>query len=206
MRFWPRPNATFRCRSHSIQAGGWCLSQRTVAIPSATPCWAFARAIQVLHQRFSDVEFLWPVHPNPSVKPVVISLMSSWSRVRLCEPLAYGEFVTAMKRAVLILTDSGGVQEEAPALGKPVLVLRDESERPEAIESGVAKLVGRDAGVIVDETSRLLEDADAYRMMARGISPYGDGLAARRIVALVRDYLGVASVRKPALQEDRLTG
>jgi UDP-N-acetylglucosamine 2-epimerase (non-hydrolysing) len=162
------------------------------------PLLRICQAIRELHERFADVEFLWPVHPNPSVKPVVASLMSALPRVRLCEPLAYGEFVAAMKRAVIILTDSGGVQEEAPALAKPVLVLRDESERPEAIALGVAKLVGRDPSMIVEETSRLLDDAVAYRTMARGISPYGDGQAARRIVALVRDVLGVSEpARRP---------
>jgi UDP-N-acetylglucosamine 2-epimerase (non-hydrolysing) len=150
-------------------------------------------AIQDLHARFPNVEFLWPVHPNPSVRPVVEGLMKPFPRVHLCRPLAYGSFVSAMKRAVLILTDSGGVQEEAPALGKPVLVLRDESERPEAIESGVAKLVGQDVGTIVAETSRLLDDPAAYRSMARGMSPYGDGAAATRIVSIVGQYLGISS-------------
>jgi len=150
-------------------------------------------AIQDLHTRFPDVEFLWPVHPNPSVRPVVEGLLKPFPRVHLCRPLAYGSFVSAMKQAVLILTDSGGVQEEAPALGKPVLVLRNESERPEAIESGVAKLVGQDVGTIVAETSRLLDDPLAYRSMARGMSPYGDGEAATRNVSIVSQYLSVSS-------------
>ena len=96
-------------------------------------------AIGLLHKRHPEVEFLWPVHPNPAVKTVVPRLMSAFPRVHLCEPMEYGPFVSAMKRAALVLTDSGGVQEEAPALGKPVLVLRNESERPEAIELGVAQ-------------------------------------------------------------------
>jgi UDP-N-acetylglucosamine 2-epimerase (non-hydrolysing) len=169
------------------------------------PLARICQAIQELHERFADVEFLWPVHPNPSVKPVVASLMSTFPRVHLCEPLAYGEFVAAMKRAAIILTDSGGVQEEAPALAKPVLVLRDESERPEAIELGVAKLVGRVPSVIVAETSRLLEDAEAYRMMALGASPYGDGQAGRRIVRLVRALLGVSPDCKPAQEGNRMS-
>ena len=98
---------------------------------------------------------------------------------------------SALKRSYLVLTDSGGVQEEAPALGKPVLVLRTESERPEAIEAGVAKLVGTDPNAIVDEADRLLNDPSAYRAMARGASPYGDGRAAGRIVAAVAHMLGV---------------
>jgi UDP-N-acetylglucosamine 2-epimerase (non-hydrolysing) len=160
------------------------------------PLVRICHAIQQLHERFCDVEFLWPVHPNPRVKPVVESLMSGFARVRLCEPLDYGAFVAAMKCATLILSDSGGVQEEAPALGKPVLVLRDESERQEAIDVGVARLVGRDPSRIVEETSRLLCDAGAYQMMARGVSPYGDGRAARRIVKIVRRWLGATQTRK----------
>jgi UDP-N-acetylglucosamine 2-epimerase (non-hydrolysing) len=155
-------------------------------------------AIQDLHERFADVEFLWTLHPNPAVGPVVVELLERYPRVRLCRPLGYGSFVTAMTQAHLILTDSGGVQEEAPALGKPVLVMRNESERPEAIESGVAHLVGQDRTKIVRAASRLLEDPLAYRSMARGTSPYGDGHAAARIVSIVGDYLGVtepASVR-----------
>lgn len=149
------------------------------------------RAVAELHERFPDVQFLWPVHPNPSIKPVVERAMSGSARVRLCAPLPYGPFVSAMMRSALILTDSGGVQEEAPALGKPVLVLRAESERPEAIEAGVARLVGHDPAAIVAEASRLLRDPDAYRDMARGASPYGDGRAAERIVAAVERYLRI---------------
>jgi UDP-N-acetylglucosamine 2-epimerase (non-hydrolysing) len=157
------------------------------------PIRRICRAVAELHDRFPDVQFLWPVHPNPCVKPVVESAMSGLPRVRLCEPLAYGPFVSAMAQATLILTDSGGVQEEAPALGKPVLVLREESERPEAITAGVARLVGHDVELIVAEASHLLDDADAYCSMARGGSPYGDGHAAGRIVAAVAQYLGVAA-------------
>jgi UDP-N-acetylglucosamine 2-epimerase (non-hydrolysing) len=110
-------------------------------------------------------------------------------RVHLCQPLAYGSFVSALQRAYLVLTDSGGVQEEAPALGKPVLVMRDQSERPEAISAGVAKLVGCAEEDILAETSKLLEDPAAYAAMSVGASPYGDGAAAGRIVELVRCYL-----------------
>jgi UDP-N-acetylglucosamine 2-epimerase (non-hydrolysing) len=149
------------------------------------------RAVAELHRRHPDVQFLWPVHPNPAVRPVVAGLLGRLPRVKLCEPLAYGAFVSALKRSYLVLTDSGGVQEEAPALGKPVLVLRTESERPEAIEAGVARLVGTDPNAIVDEADRLLNDPSAHRAMARGASPYGDGRAAGRIVAAVAHTLGV---------------
>ena len=153
-------------------------------------------AIERLHHRFPDVEFLWPVHPNPSIQPVVRSLLSHLPRVRLCEPLAYGPFVSALKLATLILTDSGGIQEEAPALGKPVLVLRNESERPEALDLGVAKLVGYDARAIISETTRLLIDSAAYRAMAQGVSPYGDGRAAERIALIVGEFLGANTQRR----------
>lgn len=162
------------------------------------PIRQICRAVGELHDRFPDVEFLWPVHPNPAIKPVVEAAMADRPRARLCEPLAYGPFVSAMKRATLVLTDSGGVQEEAPALGKPVLVLRAESERPEAIASGVARLVGHDPSLIVSLASRLLNDEEAYRLMARGVSPYGDGRAAGRIVDAVARFLGVAEPLKAA--------
>jgi UDP-N-acetylglucosamine 2-epimerase (non-hydrolysing) len=142
-------------------------------------------AIAELHERHPEVEFLWPVHPNPAVKMVVPGFMSGLPRVHLCAPMAYGPFISAMKRAAFVLTDSGGVQEEAPALGKPVLVLRNESERPEAIELGVARLLGHDPGQIVEECSRILCDPSAYRSMAVGKSPFGDGQAARRIVSIL---------------------
>lgn len=151
------------------------------------------RAIARLVERFADVEVLWPVHPNPAIKPVVEGALGNQPRVHLCAPLDYGCFVTAMKRSTLILTDSGGVQEEAPALGKPVLVMRDASERPEAIEAGVAKLIGPDEERIVVEASRLLEDKTAYAQMSTGASPYGDGRAAQRIVEATAQFLRVAA-------------
>jgi UDP-N-acetylglucosamine 2-epimerase (non-hydrolysing) len=162
------------------------------------PIRQICRAIRELHDRFPDVEFLWPVHPNPSIKPVVEEAMADRPRVRLCAPLAYGPFVSALKRSTLILTDSGGVQEEAPALGKPVLVLREESERPEAISAGVARLVGHDPRAIVSLASHLLNDENAYRSMARGVSPYGDGNAAVRIAAAVGRFLGVTDSLRAA--------
>lgn len=146
-------------------------------------------AIRELHDRHPDVQVLWPVHPNPRVRPVVESMLQDEPRVQLCAPLAYGPFVTAMKKAYLILTDSGGVQEEAPALGKPVLVMRNESERPEALEAGVALLVGPHRERIVTEADRLLNDPAAYARLARGASPYGDGRAAARIVEAIGRFL-----------------
>ena len=139
-----------------------------------------------------DVCVVYPVHPNPNVSVLAHEILGCHPRIRLCEPMEYVSFVAAMKSACLILTDSGGIQEEAPALGKPVLVLRNETERPEAIEAGVAKLVGTDTRTIVDETLRLLDSDATYQQMAQGISPYGDGSAAMRIAEiLARDLIGV---------------
>jgi UDP-N-acetylglucosamine 2-epimerase (non-hydrolysing) len=148
-------------------------------------------AVEQLADLERGVEFLWPVHPNPAIKHVVEGLLQGQPRVHLCGPLSYESFVAAMRRATLILTDSGGVQEEAPALGTPVLVMRNESERPEAIAAGVAKLVGHDPRTIVEEARRLLNDPAAHRSMARGMSPYGDGRAAARIIAILRRFLAV---------------
>lgn len=133
-----------------------------------------------------DVELMWPVHPNPNVTRMAYGLLSGHSRIHLVPPLRYSEFVTAMKRATLILSDSGGVQEEAPALARPVLVLRRETERPDAIEAGVARLIGTDYDAIVREAQALLDDPALYRSMARGISPYGDGQASARIVSAIQ--------------------
>ena len=146
------------------------------------------RALRTLAEANPAVQFLFPVHPNPNIKDVAYEFLSGLSNFILCEPLDYAPFIAAMKHAYIILTDSGGVQEEAPALGKPVLVLREETERPEAVEEGVVKLVGPNYERIVSEAQRLLDDQSAYLAMARGVSPYGDGHAAERIVGTIRDY------------------
>jgi UDP-N-acetylglucosamine 2-epimerase (non-hydrolysing) len=146
------------------------------------------RALRTLAERNSDIQILYPVHPNPNVKDVAHEMLGNCGNVILCEPLDYAPFVAAMKKAYLIISDSGGVQEEAPALGKPVLVLRDETERPEAVDMGVVKLVGPNYERIVEEAQLLLDDAAAYSAMARGVSPYGDGKGAERIVAVLREH------------------
>lgn len=162
------------------------------------PLRQICRAVAALHDRYPDVQFLWPLHPNPSVGSVVRRMLGDLPRIRLRAPLDYGPFVAALRRSDLVLTDSGGVQEEAPALGKPVLVLRTESERPEAVAAGVARLVGTDPSAIVREASRLLDDPRAYRAMARGASPYGDGRAAGRIVAILARLLQIAKAPRAA--------
>jgi len=146
------------------------------------------RALRRLSERNPNVQFVYPVHPNPNVFDVAQKMLGGIKNFFLCEPLDYAPFIAAMMRSHIILTDSGGVQEEAPALGKPVLVLRDETERPEAVEEGVVKLVGPNYRRIVEETQRLLDDESAYRAMARGVSPYGDGHAAERIVGVLQEH------------------
>ncbi|MBD5656343.1 MAG: UDP-N-acetylglucosamine 2-epimerase (non-hydrolyzing), partial [Candidatus Eremiobacteraeota bacterium] len=127
-------------------------------------------------------QILWPVHPSPHVAPVAHALLDGVPGVKLVEPLGYDATVHCIKRCRLVLTDSGGLQEEAPCLGKPVLVMRDETERPEGIEAGTLELVGPHRATIVAATRRLLEDENAYARMSRASNPYGDGLAAQRIV------------------------
>lgn len=139
-------------------------------------------ALSILAARYPDVQFVYPVHPNPNVTGPVHQRLQGIANVSLIAPLEYDALVHLMKRSYLILTDSGGIQEEAPALGKPVLVLREVSERPEGIAAGVARLVGMDNARIVQEASTLLDDKAAYAQMARRVSPYGDGQASRRIV------------------------
>ena len=144
------------------------------------------RAVRDLVDRNADIQVLYPVHPNPNVSTVAQELLGGHDRIVLCPPLDYLPFVGAMQRAYLILSDSGGVQEEAPALATPVLVLRRETERPEAVDAGVVRLVGPDHDRILAEAQRLLDDETAYAEMARGVSPYGDGKAAARIVDVLR--------------------
>ena len=153
------------------------------------PFRAICRAIRDLADANQDIQVLYPVHPNPNVQDVAHDMLAGHPRIMLCPPLDYLPFVGAMRQAYLILSDSGGVQEEAPALGKPVLVLRRETERPEAVDEGVVKLVGPDYHRIITETQRLLDDPVAYQGMAKGVSPYGDGHAAARIVAVLRGAL-----------------
>ncbi len=142
-------------------------------------------ALERLSSR-GDVEIIYPVHPNPNVADAVKETLGGNPAIRLLEPLEYRPLVWLLERVRLVLTDSGGIQEEAPTLGKPVLVLRDRTERPEAIEYGAARLVGTDPERIVAETSRLLDDQAAYDAMARAVNPFGDGKAAERIVAALR--------------------
>jgi UDP-N-acetylglucosamine 2-epimerase (non-hydrolysing) len=144
-------------------------------------------ALAKLAQR-GDCQIVYPVHLNPNVKGPVEALLGANAAVRLIEPQDYLPFVHLMRRAHIILTDSGGVQEEAPSLGKPVLVMRETTERPEAIEAGTVRLVGTDPALIVREAMRLLDDQGAHEAMARAHNPYGDGLAAGRIREAIAQF------------------
>ena len=135
-----------------------------------------------------DVQILYPVHPNPNVQDPVNRILAAHPRVTLVEPMSYVPFVDLMRRASIIITDSGGIQEEAPSLGKPVLVLREKTERPEAVLAGTVRLVGTDEDRIVEEATRLLDDPSAREAMSRVHNPYGDGRASHRIVRLTRSF------------------
>ena len=146
-----------------------------------------------------DVELVYPVHLNPNVREPVYRILGKHANIRLVEPVAYPEFVWLMDRSTLILTDSGGVQEEAPSLGKPVLVMRETTERPEAVEAGVAQLVGSDENAIVAEATRILARGAADEVGSAPRNPYGDGTSARAIVErIVRDFHRVGAGRKAA--------
>ena len=145
--------------------------------------------LQIL-DKFEDVALLLPLHRNPTVREPLKAALADHPRTFLVEPLDYGQLVGAMQHCYLLLTDSGGLQEEAPGLGKPVLVLRETTERPEATAAGTAKLVGTDPNVITTEAVKLLSDSAAYEAMARAINPFGDGKASERIVKAVQDYFG----------------
>lgn len=143
-------------------------------------------SVKELSQKYPDVEFVYPVHLNPNVREVVYRILSDIPNVHLIEPLDYPYLVWLMNKSYIVMTDSGGIQEEAPALGKPVLVLRDVTERQEGVDAGTAKLVGTNKQLIIDEASKLMDDPESYDAMAKAINPYGDGKACERIVEVIK--------------------
>ncbi|MEN3158043.1 UDP-N-acetylglucosamine 2-epimerase (non-hydrolyzing) [Alkalimonas sp. NCh-2] len=146
-------------------------------------------ALKVLASRYPECDFVYPVHLNPNVREPVFRLLGEQSNVHLIEPQDYLPFVYLMRQSYLVLTDSGGIQEEAPSLGKPVLVMRDTTERPEAVTAGTVVLVGTDTETIIREVSRLMDDASWYQQMSVAHNPYGDGQACQRIVeAIVQQH------------------
>ncbi|MCL8493832.1 UDP-N-acetylglucosamine 2-epimerase (non-hydrolyzing) [Corynebacterium sp. B5-R-101] len=148
-------------------------------------------AVKDLAENYSDINFVLPLHLNPKVREAVLPEVESLPNVVITNPLPYDQFTKLLDRATIILTDSGGVQEEAPALGKPVLVMRQNTERPEAVVAGTVKLVGTNRSLIVAEAKLLLDDDAAYHSMANAVNPYGDGKAAERAVAAIAELLGV---------------
>ena len=150
---------------------------------------SMCQAIKTLSEKYPEVDFVYPMHLNPNVRKPIHEVfgddLSVLDNMFFIEPLEYLSFVYLMEKASIVLTDSGGIQEEAPGLGKPVLVMRDTTERPEALEAGTVKLVGTDYDRIINEVSTLLENKDYYEKMSQAVNPYGDGLACSRIV----DYL-----------------
>ncbi|GAB2475056.1 UDP-N-acetylglucosamine 2-epimerase (non-hydrolyzing) [Luteococcus sediminum] len=157
------------------------------------PMKAIAAAVSRIAQRYPDAVVVFPMHRNPAVREVFVPVLEQHPNVITIEPLDYVQFIHLQKAAHLVLTDSGGVQEEAPSLGKPVLVLRKNTERPEAVHAGTVKLVGTDTERIVNEVARLMDNPIAYEEMAHAVNPYGDGLAARRAVAAIEQLLGVGT-------------
>jgi UDP-N-acetylglucosamine 2-epimerase (non-hydrolysing) len=143
-------------------------------------------ALRELAARFPDIHFIYPVHLNPNVQEPVKAILTGLSNVHLIAPMDYEPFVYLLKYSHLVLTDSGGIQEEAPSLGKPVLVMRDVTERPEAVNAGTVRLVGANRERIIASVAELLEDANSYKAMARAHNPYGDGKACERIISVLR--------------------
>jgi UDP-N-acetylglucosamine 2-epimerase (non-hydrolysing) len=174
-----------------------CSSDRFLVVTThrresfGAPMASIMEALATLASRFPSIPIVFPVHFNPNVRKQAEVRLRSVENILLIEPLDYREFAHLLARAHLILTDSGGIQEEAPALGRPVLVLRDTTERPEGIEAGTARLVGTDGDAIVAEATRLLTDDAHYRSMALAANPYGDGTASEKIVSHIRRYFSL---------------
>lgn len=169
------------------------------------PMGNICRAVRRLVETHEDVTVLFPIHRNPVVRETANAILGGHPRISMIEPLEYAPFVAAMRDSYLILTDSGGVQEEAPSLGKPVLVMRTTTERPEAIDAGTVKLVGVDEETIFQTANTLLNDQAAYDAMARSVNPYGDGHACERIVQAVRYFLGLREGRPTDAFDPALT-
>ena len=153
------------------------------------PMYNIFRAIKKIVDENKDVKVIYPIHMNPKIRQIANEVIGNEERIKIIEPLEVIDFHNFINRSYLILTDSGGIQEEAPSLGKPVLVLRDTTERPEGIEAGTLKLVGTDEDIIVNETNKLLKDKEEYEKMSKASNPYGDGTASKQIVdAIINKY------------------
>jgi UDP-N-acetylglucosamine 2-epimerase (non-hydrolysing) len=188
-----------RRESHGASPNGHLAEQRLVLLTMhrresfGRPLEDLCRAVLQLVARNPDVTVVFPVHASPFVREPVEQLLGNHPRIRLSPPVGYLDFVRLLDACFLVLTDSGGVQEEAPALGKPVLVLREKTERPEAIKAGTSRLVGVNPRRLVEEAERLLHDDAAYQAMAQAANPYGDGRAAERVVTGLRYHFGLTA-------------
>lgn len=184
----------YTIKNHEVEIDGLNLNPdlKTILLTShrrenfGEPIKQICEAVLELVSKNKNIEVVYPVHPNPNVQKPVYELLGNKERIHLIKPLEYAQFCSLMKKSHIILTDSGGVQEEAPSLAKPVLVLRDTTERPEAIEYGTVKLVGTDKNKIVSTVQKLLDDTNEYNKMAEAVNPYGDGLASKRIVDVLK--------------------
>lgn len=180
---------------YSHPALEWAQGSRLVLLTAhrrenlGEPLYSIFRGIREVLDDVRDIKIIYPVHSNPAVREAAREVFGTHERMKIIEPLDVFDFHNFMSRACLILTDSGGIQEEAPALGKPVLVLRDVTERPEGVQAGTLKLVGTDSGTIAHEFRRLLEDGEHYASMSRAANPYGDGTACRKIAEILRRVL-----------------
>jgi UDP-N-acetylglucosamine 2-epimerase (non-hydrolysing) len=161
------------------------------------PMRAVGRALARIAREHPDLRIVFPIHRNPVVREAILPAVEGLPNVTVIEPLPYSSFARLMNRSTVILTDSGGVQEEGPSLGKPVLVMRDTTERPEAVRAGTVRLVGTDEDLIVKEVGRLLTDPVAYAAMANAVNPYGDGRAAERAVAALAHHFGLGPEPEP---------
>ncbi|MBQ4123522.1 UDP-N-acetylglucosamine 2-epimerase (non-hydrolyzing) [bacterium] len=184
----------YTIKNHEVEIDGLNLNPdlKTILLTShrrenfGEPIKQICEAVLELVSKNKNIEVVYPVHPNLNVQKPVYELLENKERIHLIKPLEYAQFCSLMKKSHIILTDSGGVQEEAPSLAKPVLVLRDTTERPEAIEYGTVKLVGTDKNKIVSTVQKLLDDTNEYNKMAEAVNPYGDGLASKRIVDVLK--------------------
>lgn len=170
----------------------WCKDSKMILLTAhrreniGTPMEQIFEAVKMIVENNKNVKVIYPIHKNPKVRNIANRMFEGCDRIKLIEPLDVYDFHNFMDRSYLILTDSGGIQEEAPALGKPVLVMRDTTERPEGVEAGTLKLVGTDEDAIVLETEKLLSDVNAYTSMSSALNPYGDGNASKRIVDIIQ--------------------
>ena len=153
------------------------------------------KAVKRLVEKYDDIEFVYPIHMNPAVRETVNKIIGDMDRVNIIEPINVDELHNLMARSYMVMTDSGGIQEEAPSLAKPVLVLRKETERPEAVEAGTVKIAGIDEDVIFNMASELLDSKEAYNKMAQAANPYGDGNASLRIIDAILYQFGISDKR-----------